>query len=106
MPSCKIFVDSTKLIPDSVANLFNEMIIEGLEAQGEQALVAIIESKQVEPAGCYIEIICCRKPARTHEVLQRLAIQLDKTARRIFQIDDPIRVRIQLMDEDFMSGVN
>ncbi|MFA0813665.1 hypothetical protein [Microbulbifer epialgicus] len=106
MPSCKIFIESSKLVPDSVPAIFNEIIIEGLEAKGEHAVTAVVESNYVEPSGCYIEIVCCQKPARTHQALQKLAIRLDETARRIFQIDEPIRVRILLFDEDLVSGTN
>ncbi|WP_444946119.1 hypothetical protein ACJJIP_01905 [Microbulbifer sp. VTAC004] len=106
MPSCKIFIESSKLVPDSVPAIFNEILIEGLEAKGEHAVTAVVESNYVEPAGCYIEIICSKKPARTHEILQKLSIRIDETARRIFQIEDPITVRILLFDEDLMSGIN
>jgi len=106
MPSCKIFIEASKLVPDSAPAIFNEIIIESLEAKGEHSVTAIIESKYAEPSGCYIEITCCKKPACTHENLQKLAIQIDATARRIFQIEHPIRVRILLFDEDLLSGIN
>ncbi|BBM01845.1 hypothetical protein [Microbulbifer sp. GL-2] len=106
MPSCKIFIEASKLVPDSVPAIFNEIIIEGLEAKGEHAITAVIESNYVKPSGCYIEITYCKKPALTHEILQKLAIRLDETARKVFQIEDPVRVRIFLFDEDFTSGTN
>lgn len=106
MPSCKIFIEASKLIPDSVPAIFNEIIIEGLEAKGEHAVTAVIESNYVRPSGCYIEITCCKSPGRTHQILQKLAIRLEETARKVFQIEDPIRVRIFLFDEGLTSGTN
>ncbi|WP_444899784.1 hypothetical protein ACJJIX_04745 [Microbulbifer sp. VAAC004] len=106
MSSCKIFVEVSKIIPDSAANIFNEIVTKRLETEGEKIPVVVIESKQVEPAGCYIEILCNRTPHRTHEVIQSMAIELDNTARSIFQIDEPIGVRIQMVDDDFLSSIN
>ncbi|QFT56423.1 hypothetical protein [Microbulbifer sp. THAF38] len=106
MSSCKIFVESSKPVPESATRIFGEILTNNLETQETKLPVAVIESKQVIPSGCYIEILCSKTPHRTHKILQSMAIELDETARRLFQIEEPVGVRIQMVDEDFLLGVN
>ncbi|WP_226642501.1 hypothetical protein [Microbulbifer variabilis] len=106
MSSCKIFVESSKLVPESATRIFSEILTNNLEVQESKLPVVVVESEQVEPSGCYIEVLCSQTPHRTHKVLQSMAIELDETARKVFQIEEPVGVRIQMVDEDFLLGVN
>ncbi|WP_444940698.1 hypothetical protein ACJJI3_19885 [Microbulbifer sp. ZKSA004] len=105
MISCKIFLNSLKLAPDSTPALFQKLIIKELETE-EDPNIIFITTHQITPDECYIEVSCLKRPDRTHQKLQALAVQLDESARRYFQIEDPIRVRIIQIEEDSVYGVN
>ncbi|WP_444896036.1 hypothetical protein ACJJI5_04355 [Microbulbifer sp. EKSA008] len=105
MVSCKIFLSSLKLAPDSASKLFQDLIIKELDTE-EDPNVEIINTLQITPGECHIEVSCLKKPDRTHQKLQALAIQLDESARQYFQIEDPIRVRVIQIEEDSVYGVN
>lgn len=105
MASCKIYLDKSKLPPDSTPSFLTDLLNKELDVEEDTAIV-IIPATLAVPAGCYIEILCKKQPNRTHQVLQSLAIQIDESARRLFQIEEPIRVRIIMLEEDFFFGVN
>ncbi|WP_444918251.1 hypothetical protein [Microbulbifer sp. JMSA003] len=105
MISCKIFLSSLKLAPDSAPAFFQELIIKELKAQ-EDPNITIITPHKIIPDECYIEISCLKKPDLTHQKLQNLAIKIDETARRYFQIEAPIRIRIIQIEEDSIYGIN
>ncbi|MFA0813861.1 hypothetical protein [Microbulbifer epialgicus] len=106
MPSLKIFLDGKKGVTDANLETFGQVVIQGLEAKGERAMVSVIMDARVTPSGCYVELTCRHKPNRTSKMRKKLAERLDETARRIFGIEQPIRVRIIMVDEDLLSGVN
>ncbi|MCV0425137.1 MAG: hypothetical protein K5905_06675 [Roseibium sp.] len=106
MPTLKIYVDAKEAISEADLELLNDVVITGLEAEGEQALVTVIPDATVNLSGCYVELTCRNKPNRTPELRQRLVEKLDETARRMFGISEPIRVRIIMVDEDHLSAVN
>ncbi|WNZ55797.1 hypothetical protein QT397_23615 [Microbulbifer sp. MKSA007] len=105
MVSCKIFLSSLKLAPDAASKLFQDLIIKELDTE-EDPNVEIINTLQITPGECHIEIICSKKPSLTHQKLQTLSIQLDERARSYFQIEDPIQVRVLIFAEDFITGIN
>ncbi|MEO1190108.1 MAG: hypothetical protein AAFW60_13665 [Pseudomonadota bacterium] len=106
MPSLKVFVDAKKDVTDADLAALNDVVINGLEAHGEHAVVAVIPDATVNLSGCYVELTCRHKPNRTPAMLQRLAEQLDHTSQRIFGLDAPVRVRIIMVDENLLSAVN
>ena len=106
MPSLKIFVDATKDLSRKDYNIFNQVVINGLNAHGEHAVVAVVPDARVSGSGCYVELTCRHKPNRTPEVQRRLAEKLDKTAREVFGLTEPVRVRIIILEEFLLSGIN
>lgn len=105
MISCKIYLSPLKLAPDSTSKLLQELIIKQLDTE-EDPNIVIISTVQMFPDECYIELFCSKHPDLTHKKLQALAIQLDERARSYFQIEDPIKVRMILYEEDFINGIN
>ena len=106
MPSLKIFIDATKDVTQKDYEIFNRVVIEGLEAHGEHAVVAVVPDARVNTSGCYVELTCRHKPNRTPELQKRLANKLDQTARKVFGLTEPVRVRIITLEEYLLSGVN
>ena len=106
MPSLKVFVDARKDVTDKDYDLLNDIVIEGLEAHGEHAVVAVVPDARVNGAGCYVELTCRHKPNRTPELQKRLAAKLDRAARKMFGLTEPVRVRIIVLEEFLLSGVN
>lgn len=107
MPSCRIYVDSKhRDISDADLERFDEVIVERLRADGEHAVVVIVPTSRVNLSGCYVELTCRQKPTRTPELLQELAAQLDQLAREVFDISEPVRVRVIKIEEDLLAGVN
>ncbi len=105
MPSLKVFVDAERSVTDADLETFNRVVIEGLDAHGEHAVVAAIPAR-VNLSGCYVELTCRHKPNRTPAMLERLAAALDTTARDVFGIDRPVRVRIIMVDEQLLGAAN
>ncbi|XYK80659.1 MAG: hypothetical protein ROO70_00175 [Labrenzia sp.] len=106
MPTLKVFVDAKEPVSDDNLEILNSVVIKGLEAHGEHAVVVVIPDAKVNLSGCYVELTCRHKPNRTPEMLRSLAETLDKTARQIFGIDDPVRVRIIMVEENLLGAVN
>ena len=106
MPTLKVYIDAEEAISEADLELLNEIVITGLEAEDEHALVTVIPDATVNLSGCYVELTCRKKPNRTPELRQRLAEKLEETARRMFGIRESIRVRILMVDEDHLTAVN
>lgn len=106
MPTCKIFLSKEEKVSINDLERFNKIIIDGLETVGEHAVVAAIPDALVNLSGCYIELTCRHKPERTPEMLNTLARRLEQEARTAFEISDPIRVRIIMVEESLLAAVN
>ncbi|MDP5216484.1 hypothetical protein Q5Y75_04585 [Ruegeria sp. 2205SS24-7] len=106
MPSLKVFVDTKDPVSDAVLETLNDVVIKGLEAHGEHAVVAVIPDAKVNLSGCYVELTCRHKANRTPEILQALAETLDQTTRSLFGLNDPVRVRIIMVEENLLGAVN
>ena len=106
MPTLKVFTDTKKAISGADLDTFNDVVIKGLEAHGEIAVIAIVPNAKVNLSGCYVELTCRHKINRTPEMLQALAEALDTTAQKIFAIDQPVRVRIIMVEENLLGAVN
>ncbi len=106
MPSLKIFINSPKPVSDADLDVLNDVVINGLQAHGEDAVVAVIPDATVNLSGCYVELTCRHKADRTPEMLQALAETLDMITRQRFDLDDPVRVRIIMVEENLLGGVN
>jgi len=106
MPSLKVFVDSKKPVSNADLESLNDVVINGLNAQGEHAVVVVIPDAKVNLSGCYVELTCRHKANRTPELLQTLAEDLDRTARRLFDLNVPVRVRIIMVEENLLGAVN
>lgn len=106
MPTLKVFADVPRRISDADLDTLNDVVIKGLEAHGETAVVAVVPTARVNLTGCYVELTCRHKTNRTPEMLQSLAEALDTTAQKIFGIDRPVRVRIIMVEENLLGAVN
>lgn len=106
MPTLKVFVDAGKPVTEAQLDVLNDVVIKGLEAHGEHAVVTVVPDAVVNLSGCYVELTCRHKPNRTPEMRQALAEKLDLTTRELFGIDAPVRVRIIMVDEDLLAAVN
>ncbi len=106
MPSCKIFLEADRDVSHLDLETINDIIIDDLQAQGEHTVVVVVPSARVNLSGCYVELTCRHKANRTPELRLRLAERLDKAARKIFSIDEPVRVRIVMVEESELAGVN
>ncbi|WP_434052260.1 MAG: hypothetical protein RDA78_23850 [Roseibium sp.] len=106
MPTLKVFVNAKKPVSNAQLDVLNDVVIKGLEAHGEHAVVAVVPDSTVNLSGCYVELTCRHKPNRTLEMRQKLADKLDQTTRELFEIDAPVRVRIIMVDEDLLAAVN
>lgn len=106
MPSLKVFIDSSTGVTDADLRTLSELVITGLEAHGEEPAIVVVPGCRVNLSGCYAELTCRHKPNRTPELRQKLAVELEKTAREIFGLEDPVRVRIIMLEQDLLSAMN
>lgn len=106
MPSLKVFIDTKKPVSDADLEELNNVVVKGLEAHGEHAVVVVVPDAKVNLSGCYVELTCRHKANRTPELLQALAEDLDRTTRSLFGLSDPARVRIIMVEENLLGAVN
>lgn len=106
MPSLKVFVDTKDPVSDADLETLNNVVISGLQAHGEHAVVVVLPGAKVNLSGCYVELTCRHKANRTPVVLQALAEELDHTTRTLFGLSDPVRVRIIMVEENLLGAVN
>ncbi len=106
MPSLKVFINAQKPVSNADLDVLNDVVINGLKAHGEHAVVAVIPDARVNLSGCYVELTCRHKAERTPMMLQALAETLDVTTRKCFDLDDPVRVRIIMVEENLLGAVN
>lgn len=106
MPSLKVFLNTERAVTDTDLEMLNDVVISGLEAHGEHAVVAVIPNARVNLSGCYVELTCRHKPNRTPEMLQAVAESLDETTQKIFNLGSPVRVRIIMVEENLLGAVN
>ena len=103
MPSLKVFVDTERPVTEADLETLNDVVISGLEAHGEHA---VVPDAKVNLSGCYVELTCRHKPNRTPQMLQAVAEALDASTQRIFGIEAPVRVRIIMVEENLLGAVN
>ena len=106
MPSLKVCIQSAEEATDDDLARLNDIVIDGLEAHGEHAEILVFNNVRMTLSGGYIELLCRWEQGRTLEKLKGLAQQLDDTAREMFDVERPIRVRIIMLEEPLLTGVN
>ena len=106
MPSLKVFTNTSKSLSDADLETLNDVVISGLKALGEHAVIVVVPDAKVNLSGCYVELTCRHKANRTPEMLQALAHDLDRTARDLFSLNVPVRVRIIMVEEKMLGAVN
>ncbi len=108
MPICKIYhVPSLPVSADEeMLKKIEDIVLTGLEAEGEHAEVVITPAHALNFGEIYVELLCRNKPNRTLDKITALAEKLETELKTILATSGPFKVRIIKLDEDLLGGVN